>query len=62
MLLDKLEKQINQYHIEYSQLTGEAERIKMEMQTVEAKVTRAEALKNNLGSEKDRWSISSKNF
>ena len=32
------------------------------MQTVEAKVKRAESLKNNLGSEKERWSLSSKNF
>lgn len=61
-LLDKLEKQINQYQVDYSKLTGEAELIKIEMQTVEAKVKRAESLKNNLGSEKDRWSVSSKNF
>ncbi|KAH0477442.1 MAG: hypothetical protein KVP17_003594 [Porospora cf. gigantea B] len=59
-LLADLERQLVEYKSEYAELISQVQRIKTEMETVEAKVTRSTQLLANLESEQKRWTESVK--
>lgn len=54
-MIDELEQSIDEYKKRYSELIREAERVKVEMETIEGKVRRSESLIENLTSERLRW-------
>ncbi|KAK3093975.1 hypothetical protein FSP39_022394 [Pinctada imbricata] len=57
-----LERSISKYKEEYAVLISEAQAIKTNLATVEAKVERSVALLNSLGNEKQRWEATSETF
>ncbi|XP_077971534.1 cytoplasmic dynein 1 heavy chain 1-like isoform X1 [Styela clava] len=61
-LIAHLEKSIAKYKEEYALLISEAQAIKQEMTTVEAKVTRSTSLLHSLSFERERWEQSSDSF
>lgn len=61
-MINELEESIEKYKDGYSSLIREAENIKMEMKTVETKVSRSLQLVDNLTSERERWKASIQKF
>ena len=57
-----LEESIVRYKEEYAVLMGQVGTIKNDLQAVESKVTRANDLLHNLGSERERWEGSREQF
>lgn len=54
-LITELEEKISKYKIEYAELISEAQKIKTDLSTVEAKVDRSVNLLKSLSSEQGRW-------
>ena len=61
-MINELESHIAKYKEEYAALISEAQAIKSDLSTVEAKVTRSTALLRSLGSERQRWEETSEGF
>ena len=61
-MINELEGHIAKYKEEYAALISEAQAIKTDLSTVEAKVTRSTALLRSLGSERQRWEETSEGF
>ena len=61
-MINELEGHIAKYKEEYAALISEAQAIKADLSTVEAKVTRSTALLRSLGSERQRWEETSEGF
>ena len=61
-MIGELEKSISGYKEEYALLISEAQVIKADLASVEAKVTRSTALLRSLSSERVRWEQSSDGF
>ncbi|EGV61784.1 hypothetical protein CANTEDRAFT_131278 [Yamadazyma tenuis ATCC 10573] len=61
-MVGELEQSIEKYKNDYSSLIRETEHIKMEMETVEAKVNKSFKLMKSLTIEKDRWKKSTQEF
>lgn len=61
-MIKELEKSIAKYKEEYALLISEAQAIKADLASVEAKVSRSTALLRSLGSERTRWEETSDGF
>ncbi|CAH6719016.1 dynein heavy chain, cytoplasmic [[Candida] jaroonii] len=61
-MVEDLNASISKYKKDYSSLIRETESIKMEMESVEAKVEKSMKLMNNLTLEKDRWKQTTMKF
>ncbi|XP_059178510.1 cytoplasmic dynein 1 heavy chain 1-like isoform X2 [Physella acuta] len=61
-LIAELERSIAKYKEEYAVLISQAQAIKADLASVEAKVERSVALLNSLASEKQRWELGSETF
>eukprot|EP00112_Aurelia_sp_Birch-Aquarium-sp1_P013630 Seg2899.2 transcript_id=Seg2899.2/GoldUCD/mRNA.D3Y31 product="Cytoplasmic dynein 1 heavy chain 1" protein_id=Seg2899.2/GoldUCD/D3Y31 len=61
-MISELEKSIARYKEEYAVLISEAQAIKADLASVEAKVSRSTALLRSLGNEKQRWETTSLAF
>ena len=61
-LIQELEKSIAKYELEYAELISQAQTIKTDLTTVQAKVERSVALLKSLSSEQTRWDLSSEQF
>ncbi|KAB7502822.1 Dynein heavy chain, cytoplasmic [Armadillidium nasatum] len=60
--IDKLERSIAAYKDEYAVLISQAQALKADLESVQAKVDRSMALIRNLSIEKDRWASTSDGF
>ncbi len=61
-MITELEEKIGKYKEEYAQLIAQAEAIKSGLSSVQEKVTRSIHLLKSLGSERERWELSSEGF
>ncbi|KAF4744120.1 hypothetical protein FOZ63_016453, partial [Perkinsus olseni] len=61
-LLEKLEREIEQYKDEYAQLISEGQSIRVEMEEVSAMCKRSSDLLASLASEKDRWEMQKETY
>jgi dynein heavy chain 1 len=61
-IISELETSISKYKEEYAVLISEANAIKSDLVTVEAKVERSKALLSSLGDERERWDTGSETF
>jgi len=61
-MIKELEKSISKYKEEYALLISDAQAIKADLASVEAKVSRSTALLRSLGSERHRWEETSDGF
>lgn len=61
-LIAQLEKSIAAYKEEYAQLISQAQAIKADLESVQAKVDRSIALLKSLGIERERWEATSETF
>ncbi|CAI8017799.1 Cytoplasmic dynein 1 heavy chain 1, partial [Geodia barretti] len=61
-IVQELEQSITRYKEEYAMLISEANAIKADLATVEAKVERSKALLASLADEKERWEAGSETF
>ena len=61
-MISELERSIAQYKEEYALLISEAQAIKADLVSVEAKVSRSTALLRSLSTERKRWESTSDGF
>ncbi|GKY90587.1 hypothetical protein MPSEU_000032400 [Mayamaea pseudoterrestris] len=60
--VNKLEFSIAQYKMDYASLIRDVEALKVELENVNSKISRAESLLKSLGHESERWSKTSESF
>lgn len=61
-MIEELEESIEKYKLDYSEVIREAEKIKSEINSTEAKANRSIKLIENLTQERERWQSSIKSF